>query len=161
MQSRTGRSKERNSNIRVDNYFKPRERDLRSVTQAFEMMQKQPEVSSESVKRAFRAAKLIKFSGVPAAVVTIVLSVGGFAIHAALGMLIIAICLLSMVATCSVLFVQAKCPKCGVRWWDNTFVPSVTGSALRALIEPSTETGRETEDFKCRRCGLEIGPYLR
>jgi len=123
-------------------------------------METQTQVKPESVRRAFRAATLIKCSGVPVAVVTLLLAIVGFAIHAALGMLVIVICLLCMVAAFAVLSLQAKCPQCKTRWWDNTFVAATTGKTLRAIIDPHC-TGHETDEFKCRNCGLEIRPYLK
>ncbi|MDP6629531.1 MAG: hypothetical protein QGH42_01835 [Kiritimatiellia bacterium] len=123
-------------------------------------METQTEVKPESVRRAFRAATLIRRSGVPVAVVTLLLAAIGFAVHAALGMLVIVICLLCMVCVFVVLSVQAKCPQCKTRWWDNTFVAATTGRRLRAAIDPDC-TGNETVELKCRHCRLEIAPYLK
>ena len=117
------------------------------------------DVQPEAVRRAFRAATLINRSGVRAAVVVLVLAIVGCAAHAALGMLVIFLSLLCMVAAFIVLSVQAKCPRCKTKWWDNTFLAATTGKTLRTMLDPDC-TGNETEDLKCRHCGLEIGPHL-
>jgi predicted nucleic-acid-binding Zn-ribbon protein len=83
----------------------------------------------------------------------------GFAIHAALGMLIITMSLLCMVCAFTVLAVRARCPRCKTKWWDNTFIAATTGKTLRSMLDPDC-TGNETEELKCRHCGLEIGPHL-
>jgi len=117
------------------------------------------EVQSEAVRRAFRAALLIRRSGAPVAVVILVLAGIGFAIHAALGMLVITISMLCMVCAFTILAVRARCPHCNAKWWDNSLLAATTGKRLRSMLDPDC-TGNETDELKCRHCGLEIGSHL-
>jgi len=123
-------------------------------------METQAEISGESVKQAFHAAKLIKSSGARVALGTIILAGIGFAVHPAFGMLALFICLLIMGVAMAILATRARCPKCRVKWWDDALLASTTGKKLRSVLDPNC-IGHETEEFKCRNCGLELEPYLK
>jgi len=49
-----------------------------------------------------------------------------------------------------------RCPKCGQSWWS----PISMGMGWLSLIMYTEMDGDETDSFRCRNCGLEIGPHL-
>jgi hypothetical protein len=50
------------------------------------------------------------------------------------------------------------CPNCGQHWWSFF---SFLGFGMYSLAAHFESGGDETETYKCRRCKLELGPYLR
>lgn len=50
-----------------------------------------------------------------------------------------------------------RCPVCGQRWWS----PLSLGFGWLSMLMNTELGGDETETYRCRRCGLEIGPHLK
>ncbi len=106
------------------------------------------------IKRAFRAAKFMKWGSVPlagvAAVVAVVIG-GSSAWYFGLGVFLLAWGVLFILG-----YSTARCPRCGQVWW------SWMGLLVFApwwLIAMGGED--ETDSFVCRKCNLDIGLGLR
>lgn len=50
-----------------------------------------------------------------------------------------------------------RCPQCGQCWWS----PFSFGLGWLTLMMNAELGGDETDSFRCRTCGLEIGPHVR
>lgn len=50
-----------------------------------------------------------------------------------------------------------RCPKCNQLWWS----PISLGMGWLSIMMDEEVGGDETESFRCRKCGLEIGPHLK
>jgi hypothetical protein len=117
-------------------------------------------ITADQVRRAFRAARVMKWSGLPTLVLLLVTAYVGFSAGIAIGIGSIVVLMIGLVAAAVLLFNRARCPQCGTKWYC-----SMRGIGLmpvwwvmRRIGEDSPD---ETEDFKCRQCGLDLGPYLR
>jgi len=67
---------------------------------------------------------------------------------------------IGILASVAVYFVGiqfCRCPKCGQHWWS----PLSLGFGWWTLMDSINAGGDETDTFKCRKCGLEIGPHLK
>lgn len=119
-------------------------------------------VSPRAVKRALLAAKIIKFSGVPSAVILVGVVVASFSVSVGFGVLSVVIYLLFLMLAGSALSKRARCPRCRVFWHCRPTCRSVGSQVAQDLLRPDMDSSvDETEDFRCRKCGLEIGPYVR
>ena len=50
-----------------------------------------------------------------------------------------------------------RCPVCGQKWWS----PLSLGFGWLSILMNTELGGDETETYRCRNCGLEIGPHLK
>jgi predicted RNA-binding Zn-ribbon protein involved in translation (DUF1610 family) len=50
-----------------------------------------------------------------------------------------------------------RCPKCGQHWWS----PISLGIGWLSLMMYAEMGDDETDTYRCRNCGMAIGPYLR
>jgi hypothetical protein len=55
-------------------------------------------------------------------------------------------------------FMFCTCPRCSQVWWS---FPSMLGFGVFSLCMHIESGGDETGTLKCRRCKLELGPYLK
>jgi hypothetical protein len=106
----------------------------------------------QKIKKAFRAAKLMKWASLPLMGLSLIVSrVITYYSNAYLGL---AFLLLAWGFLLGIGYSFARCPRCGQVWWART---------VMFFISPWLIFGGEdeTESFVCRRCRLDIGVGLR
>jgi hypothetical protein len=118
------------------------------------MVPVRPEPSDlPQIKRAFRAARFMRWSSLPVLVASGVFS--SFIGHLTAWQIGLALFLLTLVTTMIIGYNKARCPNCG-QVWGVGVVPwlGIGGGITRLEVD-------ETETLVCRRCRLDIGPALR
>ena len=125
-------------------------------------METQIEISSKAVRQAFRAAKVIKYSGVVSSAVLCIVVFAGFSEGKLVGCASVVLYVLLLMSAGLALSKRARCPKCKIFWHCRMGFRSHQAQAVHAMLRPNVDLSiDETVDLKCRRCGLEIGPYLK
>lgn len=105
------------------------------------------------IKKAFRAATVMKWGSVPLMLFGLVAAfVAAYSpSHRYLGLGILLLAYTVVVLG----HLRARCPRCGQIWWSRT------GLFLVAPVLILFGREDETDSFVCRRCGLDIGFGLR
>jgi hypothetical protein len=116
-------------------------------------------VNSKEVLRAFKMARFMKwiFPLTPFCVL-LVAAIAALLKHST--MPILWGFMLAVFGGITVYFVGiqfCRCPKCGQHWWS----PISLGMGWLSVMMYAEIGDDETESYRCRKCGLEIGPCLR
>ena len=114
-------------------------------------------IETAEVIRAYKAARFMKYAAAPLGLFGIIISI----ILGAVFHWLVGLCF--FLTSWTVLFVNgyrnARCPSCDQLWWS--WIALLFIAPWWIVMTGLSEMTDELDSMKCRKCGLEIGPYLR